>query len=433
MELSRREAVQKILGGSASLLLRSLATGLPPAFLLDPTSAKAASSPARAPQFLVLSTSVNGEPMNANVPGCYLDAGVAHSAAPEMAPTVLRLDGTAHTAALPWASLPQDVLDRSLFLHHATNTSIHPDEPRVLGLMGAIAQGGNLPSLLASELQQPLGCIQAAPIALGAFNAGEFIPFNGRTQSPLHPQSLAAVLGNPTGPLSALQATRDKALTEIVAWMKAGGNATQKAFLDRYVTSQAQVRQLSESLLGQLEAIPDNAVDSQFAAAIVLAQMKLSPVLTVHLDFGGDNHGDPDLTNETRAHVKALASLNKFFAGLKAAKMQDKVTFATLNVFGRTLGARGTTGRDHLSAHHVTYAAGVNVRAGVYGGLSKTSRDFGAMPIDSRSGRASADGDVTRDLHLGTVGRTLAALVGVDETSVAAKITSGVTLAAAVV
>ncbi|MBE7220160.1 MAG: DUF1501 domain-containing protein, partial [Caulobacteraceae bacterium] len=372
MQHDKRDALRALLGAGASVALRSLATGLPPTFFLHPARALAeasrAEATARVPQFLVLSTSIYGDPINANAPGCYADAGIAHPADAAMVATPLSLGTTRTTAAAPWASLPQAVLDRSMFLHHATGTVVHPDEARVLQLMGSVANNDNLPSMLAQALQQPLGCIQNAPVALGAANASEYIPSAGRPQAPLQPQALAAVLGDPNGPLSGLQALRDADLSALVAWRRRRGNRSQNAFLDRYVRSQAETRDLSEVLLDKLSAIQDNAIDSQFAAAMVLAQMKFSPVFTVHLSFGGDNHLDPGLATESAAHVAALAALRNFFAGLQAANLQDQVTFATLNVFGRTLGAKGTAGRDHLAQHHVTYAAGKYVRAGVYGG-----------------------------------------------------------------
>jgi hypothetical protein len=436
MHPDRRRALRTLLGAGAGLTLRSLATGLPPAFFLHPARAMAAAAAAdggaRSPQFLVLSTSGSGDPMNANVPGCYLDPGIAHPTAATMAPTKLTLGGQSYTAAAPWASLGQATLERSLFLHHATNTVVHPDEAKVLRLMGGVANNDNLPSLLGQLLQGPLGCLQGAPVALGAGSSGEYIAYQGRPQAPLTPMALATVLGDPNGPLSGLQDARDKDLDAIVAWLKQGGNQSQAAFLDRYASSHAQVRDISDALMAKLAAITDNGIGSQFAAATVLAQMKFAPVFTVHMGFGGDNHSDANLAGEANGHVASLAALANFFTGLQAVGMQDEVTFATLNVFGRTLGRKGTAGRDHQANHHVVYAAGKHVAPGVYGGVVASGSDYTAQPIDSRTGLGSAGGDLPLKQHLGVVGRTLGSLCGVDDATLAAKVTTGATLQAAV-
>ena len=67
------------------------------------------------------------------------------------------------------------------------------------------------------------------------------------------------------------------------------------------VTSEPQARNISQSLLGSLATIKDNTIDSQIMAAITLIQMKVSPVVAIHIPFGGDNHHDTGLAAETRA------------------------------------------------------------------------------------------------------------------------------------
>ena len=72
--ISRRNALMSTLFGAGYVGLRALATGLPAAFLLDPRRALA-DQPSPCPgtssaaQFIILSTSGNGDPINANVPG----------------------------------------------------------------------------------------------------------------------------------------------------------------------------------------------------------------------------------------------------------------------------------------------------------------------------------------------------------------------------
>src|SRR5687768_1637593 len=136
MKLNRRDLLKSGFGG---LLLKSLATGLPATLLMKPRLGRAQSDPlADGPGMMfILATSGSGDPLNANVPGTYggAAADVAHSADPAMAPTQLSLGGRTYTAAKPWADLPQTVLNRTVFFHHATYTPVHQDQAQVMRLM----------------------------------------------------------------------------------------------------------------------------------------------------------------------------------------------------------------------------------------------------------------------------------------------------------
>ena len=134
MELTRREALLGTLFGTGWIGLRSLATGLPISFLLDPRAAVAATAAAGAAQFLVLSTSGAGDPMGCNVPGMYPDAysatnKVAHPPAVpgddtlDMAPTAVTVGGKSYQAAKPWSTLDAAALARPCFFHHTTLTN----------------------------------------------------------------------------------------------------------------------------------------------------------------------------------------------------------------------------------------------------------------------------------------------------------------------
>ncbi len=96
--MNRRQALLSTLFGTGYIGLRALATGLPASFLLDPRRALAASPPpvdagGSGGQFVLFNTSGNGDPLNASVPGTYLDSNIVHSADPTMAPTSLTLQG----------------------------------------------------------------------------------------------------------------------------------------------------------------------------------------------------------------------------------------------------------------------------------------------------------------------------------------------------
>ena len=68
--------------------------------------------------------------------------------------------------------------------------------------------------------------------------------------------------------------------------------------------------------------------------------------------------------------------------------MQDRVTFATMNVFGRTLSAaKGNgSGRTHHGDHHVAVLIGKPFKGGVVGGVEAGGGDYRAMSIDAATG-----------------------------------------------
>src|SRR5439155_8956315 len=162
-----------------------------------------------------------------------------------MAATQLTLAGTRTTAAAPWASLPQNVLDRTTFFHVMTNTSVHPKEPDVLKLMGTTAYNEMLPSLLAKQLAPCLGTVQAQPITLGATSPSEGLSFSGQALPIIPPTALAATLTNPTGPITNLQQLRDDTLSKLDAVYRNSATKAQRSYLDALINSQSEVRHIS--------------------------------------------------------------------------------------------------------------------------------------------------------------------------------------------
>jgi Protein of unknown function (DUF1501) len=439
MDASRRELLIRTLFGTGMLGLRSLATGIPLSILADPRRALAAGSatacpPNAAAQYVLLSSSGDGDPVNANVPGAYAMTGIAHPTDPTMAPTSLTLAGKQYTAAAPWALLPQAMLDRTCFFHHGTYTNDHSDLSEVMRLQGLVLQRDMLVSMIAAQLAGCLGTVQSEPLALGPRSSSESLTAQGRPQPILSPAALAGVLSPPAGPLGQIQQIRDADLDRLNAWFKQNGSSAQRDFLDRYATSQQQARSISQSLLNTLANITDNSPNSQVAAAVVLFRMNVSPVISIHIPFGGDNHTDTSLANETKQTVSGVAAIGNLWTQLNAAGLQDRVTFAMMNVFGRTLSAaRNTNGRDHQGDHHVTVLIGKPFKGGVVGGLEPTNSDYRAMSIDSSSGAAVAAGagDVPFSDTLAALGKTLAAGCGVDRAFVDQNIRRGKLVAGA--
>jgi hypothetical protein len=419
--ISRRQVLGTLFGAGA-LGLRALATGLPPAFLANPRRALAAGAcpmPDRA-QFIIFNTSGDGDSINVHAPGTYDDPMIVHSPDPALAPKPLMIRGQASTAGAPWSTLPPAVLDRMVFWHLMTNTSVHPKEPDVLKLMGATANGEMVPSILAKQLAPCLGTIQSQPISVGALTPSESLVYAGAPLPVVPALALKATLTNPDGPLTRLQSLRDTTLNRLYDLYKRDATAAQRRYIDALVTSQANVRNIRQDLLGALSTIKDNGADAQVTAAIALIQMKVSPVVAIHIPFSGDNHEDPNLLNETAQTLSGVATLASLMQQLSAAGLADKVSFVSLNVFGRTLGPGSLKGRAHNGNHQVSLTIGRPFRGGVIGAVAPVDMDYGCTGIDAKTGAGRADGDVAAGDTLAAFAQTVLASVGGDPSPVTA-------------
>ena len=206
---------------------------------------------------------------------------------------------------------------------------------------------------------------------------------------------------------------------------KNGATPAQQAFVDSMVTSQQQVRNVNQSLLDALTSITDNSVASQILAAVTLIQMKVTPVIAIHIPFGGDNHRDIGLATETAQTISGVAAIGSLMQKLSAAGLSDQVTLMSLNVFGRTLGPGNTDGRQHNQNHQVSLTIGKPFKGGVIGGVAPAGNDYGATAIDSATGASSATGDVPPLESLASFGQTMLAAVGAPSAALSANVTSG--------
>jgi hypothetical protein len=432
MRVARRDALLSTLFGAGFIGLRALATGLPASFLLNPRKALAQmAGPGCAAQskaqYIIFNTSGNGDPINSSVPGTYEDPAIVHSTDPTMAPAPMSLGGQTFTVAMPWTTLPASVLSRTVFWHLMTNTPIHPQEPDVLKLLGATPAGEMLPSMLAKALAPCLGTIQTQPISIGASSPSEALSFAGTTLPIVPPLALKATLANPVGPLTNLQPLRDQTMTQLYALYKNGASPAQQQYIDSMVTSQHQARNINQNLLATLDSIKDNTAASQVIAAIALIQMNVSPVIAMHIPFGGDNHRDIALATETAQTVSGVATIVSLLQALQTAGLTDQVTFMTLNVFGRTIGPSNTDGRQHNPNHQVSLTIGKPFKGGVIGAVAPVANDYGALPIDSSSGAGSSGGDISAVDTLAAYGQTMLAAVGADSGTIASITSPGST------
>lgn len=418
--MSKHTRRQFTLGGLelGSLGLASIATGIPAWFLGSPTRAAVRRGtdhvdPARA-QLLVLSTSGAGDPVNANAPGTYDLPNAVHAADPSMAKTALSLGGVATTAAQVWSTLPQWVLDRTAFIHHSTPTQIHPEHTKVLGLWDEAENNEGMPALFTRHLAPELGTLIRTPVSAGA---GPVLKANGRTIANQPPTLLRDLLAQPDGPITTLAPLRDATLDKIHSELKATGTKEQRAYLDNVAMSRNEARNLSSDVLGILSEINDNTETGQVLAAIALLKLNLSAAVAIKIQFGRDNHADVDLAREIADHQTGVAAIAMLMERLASEGLQDHVTFAMLNVFGRTLSKKGMTGRDHWRNHHTSVLIGRHVKAGVYGGLAPYQNnnfsDYTAMDINPASGLGQEGGALAfEDTFFGVV-KTLALAIGI--------------------
>jgi hypothetical protein len=433
LKLKRRDALLTTLFGAGHIGLRALATGLPAWFIARPRAASAQAMDCAITaqanlQYLILSTSSNGDPMNCNCPGTY-DATAANAIHPmqaEVAATPVQLGSATFTAALPWAStaaggaLAPATLARTAFFHHMTRSTVHGDQPKVMKLLGATTSGEMLVSAYAKHLAGCFGTVQPEPVAVGAGgNSSEMISYSGRTLPSISPTQLKQLLtGSKTDPLVTMRSLRDTSLNQLNAMIKDGGTNAQKAFLDAMATSQTQVRELTDQLATTLSAITADDVKGQALAAAALIAAKVTPVVTMHIPFGGDNHTDQNLQAEADQHVTGVQGIQAVMDALSSLGLSDQVTFATLNVFGRNLNGidkvTNRAGRDHYGNHAVTVMIGKNIAPGVIGGLAAgSSGAYSASDIDSATGKAVTGGDIPAAQTHVAAARTLGIALGI--------------------
>ena len=194
--------------------------------------------------------------------------------------------------------------------------------------------------------------------------------------------------------------------------------------------SQRQVRKLAEQLATTLNAITGDDIKGQALAAAALIAANVTPVVTVHVPFGGDNHTDQDLQNETDQHITGVQGIQAVMDALAMLGLTDKVTFATMNVFGRNLNAvakvEGRTGRDHFGNHSVMIMIGKNISPCVVGGVAPSGKNnaFGAGDIDSKSGAVQPGGDIPSAQTQLAAARTLGGALGIADSTLAADLSA---------
>jgi len=427
MMLNRRALLRHLLGSTG---VAAMATGLVPGFLRAPL-AFAGPTDGDSPQFLMLAASDRGDPMNANCPGSYAHAGIMHPDDPSFAETALNLGGVATSAAQVWSTLPQWVLDRTAFIHHATRSAVHSEMPKILRLSGNTESDEILPSLIAAQHAPALETIQARPV-----NVAQYVQLTaeGVPLPRFQPTALKQLLTASNGPLADLRTIRDRHVDEIHAILKADGTTEQRAYLDARALSREDARKLADDAASIFAMVEDDSAMGEVLAALALFRLKVTPVVSVSLPFGGDNHSDAGFLEEIDQHAEGINAIAAFMTALDSVGMRDQVTVASLNVFGRTLVGDPGGGRDHGSQHAVSMIIGKHVQAGVMGGIEPAGDDFKAVGIDAASGAGvSGGGDIAYEQTLTSTGKTIWAATGTACELIDTEIPDGRVIEAAIV
>lgn len=439
---SRRNLMISASLAMGSVQLRSLITGLPVPFLLGASQAVVAAQADK--KFVIISHVQEGDPINTNAPGSYADDPsngndplnrIQH---PDVqgfkTPTSFKLGQVNVKAAQPWSTLDEDLRERMGFWHHGTYTNAHPEFPSVRRLNGLAKKSDGsgsveISEILASENYKGLGTLIAEPITLG----GSQVEYKNRTLPLLTPVDLKKLFsgdGN-ANTIDRMVALRDTFMDEAYKNLVKSGTPAQKKFFDSYALSQQTARKIGDNLAERLEKISDNLEASQGLLAAALISLKVCPVITMGLNFGGDNHADKILNDEVSQTRAVMPAINSLWQELGRLGIQDQTVIANLNTFGRSLLRNQPGGRNHNGGHHTMFVIGANVRPGVIGGVEENKKDFQARPIDSVSGKPSVSADIPHEDTLVSVAKTLAASAGIERDVIAKRFNGGKIIEAA--
>jgi len=428
----RRDFIQNCLVANGAIGLRSLLLGLPPQYLLrgDVTAANAAK------KFLIFSERRLADPVNANIPGTYVE-GIRHAKVSEAGdiaagfetPVPFTLGSQSVVAASPWAGLPANIRQNLHFIHARSNTSSHNDSINVMGSFSSIkdleGRGQELlPSAVAQETATGLGTLQVKPFTLSGFLSYNSVP-EGKTS----PLSLKNLLGDSSSSSTSIGALRDTLMDQVYASVKSGGTRAQKKFLDNFAISKSQAKTMSENLYTYLEDVSGNESEDQVKTAAALVLLKIAPVIRIEMRFGGDNHTDGTLIREVEETIEGVNAINTLWTKLTEYGVQDQAVFALSNVFGRTLETRYANagvlkGRDHNQNHSAIILLGSSIRGGVSGGLDPAFNNLACTGINAQTG-LSADADIIAgQTHISSM-KTIMAACGVAEEKINERMLGG--------
>ena len=144
----------------------------------------------------------------------------------------------------------------------------------------------------------------------------------------------------------------------------------------------------------------------------MIAKLRLAPVIITNFEFGGDNHQDAGLTNETAQTLRMIKALDIYWKSIHELGIADEVFYATLDVFGRTPKQRGSGGRGHYGAWTSGLIIGEHLQGGVVGGIAFEGSKAVASGLNTLTGR-DLDPNLTSEETLNAYYKTLMRVAGV--------------------
>ena len=168
-------------------------------------------------------------------------------------------------------------------------------------------------------------------------------------------------LGGPCGTNTCDTAGLDGAV-DLVAKKAEAAQGALASQTPRMALAQSDLRTMIQQVATDLSTITADDATNQVTAAALLIKMNVAPVVTIHLPFSGDNHTDNNFAAEASQTTASVNNIKALMTKLTTYGLQDKVTFATLNVFGR--GFDGLNGRGHNASHAVSVMWSYRTRRG---------------------------------------------------------------------
>ena len=265
------------------------------------------------------------------------------------------------------------MLQHLVWFNYRSGANIHPQHKDVLTCYGEIrgsdGRGSEqLPAAIAAELAEILGTTTTVPLVLGkgSFTAnGSSLSNYSPTRLKVLAQSAGQAIGGPDNFAVMYESFIDEAYQEV----RDSGTAQQRRFFDQHASSRQEAANFGSALGQLLEDITDDTLESQMRAAAVVVKLRLAPVVLTDMAFGGDNHHDAGLINETNQTLETIAALDAYWNAIEDFGIADEVLFANLDVFGRETHCDGF-GRSHHGDFVSGLILGTNVQGGVVGGWS---------------------------------------------------------------
>ena len=439
------------LGATAGVAvgLRSALTGLPVSFLLRGDAR--AQGRNGGPRIAILASSSAGEPINVLGPGTYEREHENHFTHPrpgaidasDLIPQTvngirLGVESLSQSAEISlglervrmarcFSALTPEMLNHLVWFNYRSGANIHPQFKDVLTCYGQVRGGDGrgseqLPAVIAQETASVLGTTTASPLVLGN---GTFVS-NGSSlanYSPTKLKTLVSHVGSAMGGADNFNAMYDAFIDEAYDEVRRTGTRQQLRFFDQHAASRREAADFGSALGQLLEDIADDSIQSQMRCAAVIAKLRLAPVIIINTNFGGDNHQDAGLLNETNATLEMIAALDGYWRSIRDLDIADDVVFANLDVFGRDPRSDGH-GRSHYGDFVSGLMVGTHLQGGVVGGFEVDGKAR-ATGINSVTG--AADGaDINAADTLPAYFKSIMNIVGIAPDRQAVRLPTGV-------